>query len=69
MNGGGKGDGTLAEVSAMTTIRHVVEGVSLEGFEATVLSVALILAVGYSVGQLLRGLSSRGRHGKSDKET
>lgn len=53
----------------MTTIRHVVEGVSLEGFEATVLSVALILAVGYSVGQLLRGLSSRGRHGKSDKET
>tara|TARA_R110000824_G_scaffold120382_5_gene275694 strand:- start:30125 stop:30286 length:162 start_codon:yes stop_codon:yes gene_type:complete len=52
----------------MTTIKHVVEGIDLSGFDATVLSVALILATGYAAGQLLRGLSSRRGHGKTDKE-
>ena len=47
----------------MTTFTHVIKGLHLEGLHATVLSVAIILATGYALGQLLRGLSSRGRHG------
>jgi hypothetical protein len=45
----------------MTTIKHVIDGLSVDGLRATVLWVAAIVAVGYVLGQLLRGWSSRGR--------
>lgn len=48
----------------MTTIKHVIDGLSTEGLQATVLSAVIILAVGYVTGQLIRGLlASRNRKG------
>lgn len=43
-------------------IKHVIEGLNTDGLQATVLSAVLILALGYVIGQLLRGLlASRSR--------
>ena len=43
----------------MTTIKHVVEGFDVGGFGEVLLLVALVLSVGYVLGQLARGLASR----------
>ncbi len=51
----------------MTTIRHVLDGFNTDQLSSSIVSGCVVLAVGYAVGQMLRGWLSRRTRGSNEQ--